>query len=369
MQPESTHRGPHEAEAPRAVGAASAASGPRLVARRAGGGEAVTVVMACRNGRPYLHAALESLRAQTHEAWSLVFVDAGSDDGSADLVSALIPDARVLRMEGVATPGAARNAGVRLARTPFLAFLDADDRALPGRLAEQVALARSSGAPLVYGDCAVVDGEGRRLGGYFSRCTPRRGSVFSHLLRENFVPLSSILVDRAFFEASGGFRDDLLVAGDYAWLLRAARMAPFDFVDHPVVEYRVRPGALSADFRRAYGENLRVLKELGEDLGSVDGEPADIDFARSLVAWRWSLREALVGPAAWPAAASLALAAVRAAGSSGRAVRGAAATLRQALRGLPLRLRMRRARRDGGTVGRTGTGRRPAAGPVASRRS
>ncbi|MHB1193151.1 MAG: glycosyltransferase family 2 protein [Longimicrobiales bacterium] len=301
----------------------------------------VTVVMACRNGLPFLREALDGLVAQTLTAWELILVDGGSTDGSAELAARYGRRVRVLPAPDVPPPGEARNRAVAHARAPLLAFLDADDRWRPDKLERQVALLRSSGAALVFSDCRVVDGNGRALGRYLSRHRPARGAVAASLAAENFVPLSTVLVTRAAFEAAGGFPGGYWAAADYVFALRVARVGPFDYDGEALADYRVHRGSITRDFRRAYQENVEVYRALLEDAPD-EAERGGARRALGVLYWRWALREAVGGGLG--RAAGLAREATRATGVSG-AVGTLVKALASWLRGLPHRLRMERARR------------------------
>jgi glycosyltransferase involved in cell wall biosynthesis len=320
-----------------------ASAGDRRTAPEPPGPPEVSVVMACRNGLPFLEEALDGLAAQTFSAWELLVVDGGSTDGSAELAARYGPRVRVLSAPDAPPPGEARNRAVAHARAPLLAFLDADDRWRPDKLERQVALLRSSGAALVFSDCRVVDGKGRALGRYLSRHRPVRGSVAVRLAEENFVPLSTVLVTREAFEAAGGFPEGYWVADDYLLALRIARLGRFEYDDETLSDYRVHRGTITQDFRRAYHENVQVYRALLGDAHD-EAERGRARRALGVLCWRWALREAAGGGLG--RASSLAREATRATGAP-----GAAGTLLKALaswlRGLPLRLRMARARRGG----------------------
>ena len=87
----------------------------------------VSVVVPTLGTSPYLESAVESALAE-QPAEVIVVVNGGA---RVEVEGALV----VTREE----PGrsAARNEGVTQARTPYVAFLDDDDEALPGRLARQ----------------------------------------------------------------------------------------------------------------------------------------------------------------------------------------------------------------------------------------
>jgi glycosyltransferase involved in cell wall biosynthesis len=278
---------------------------------------------------------------QTFTAWELLVVDGGSTDGSVELALSYGPRVRVVSAPDAPPAGAARNRGAAEARAPLLAFLDADDCWRADKLERQVALLRAKGAALVYSDCRVVDGEGRVLGLYLSRHRPARGEVSRRLWAENFVPLLTVVVTREAFDRAGGFPEGYRTAEDYLFALRVARFGVFEYDEEALADYRVHPGNITRDFRRAYEQNVRVYESLFADAAD-DAERGRSREALGVLYWRWALRETAGGALrqAW----SLAREALRSTGASG-APRTLGRALASWLRGLPLRLRMERARR------------------------
>lgn len=307
----------------------------------------VQVVMPCRDGLPHLREALDSLCAQSYTNWALTFVDCGSSDGSAQVVESVFgSEAHMLTAPG-ASAGEGRNLALGSAAagdTPLVAFLDADDCWHPNKLERQVQLLTSGEAGLVYSDCRVIDEQGRGLGSLFQTRRPRRGWCLPHLLDGNFVPLSSILMRRDLVERAGGFPAGFRVAQDYLLLLRAARLATFDFHAEALADYRVRPGSLNADFWASYDENVRVLQRLIDEADS-EASAKPIRRAQRRVLWRWWLR-GLVDPARGPLWGEPAREAMRRAdGAMGvGAAHDLAAVVCGGLRGAHVRWRMMRKR-------------------------
>jgi glycosyltransferase involved in cell wall biosynthesis len=88
------------------------------------------VVIPCYNRAHTLEAAVDSVLAQATPPARVVLVDDGSSDATADLLLAL--ERRHATVCAVTLPrnagaSAARNAGLALARAPWVAFLDSDD--------------------------------------------------------------------------------------------------------------------------------------------------------------------------------------------------------------------------------------------------
>jgi glycosyltransferase involved in cell wall biosynthesis len=104
----------------------------------------ISVLMPVRDAADWLVEAVESVRAQSTASWELVCVDDGSRDASARMLDDLAQ--RDARIRVLATRAGARgivaalNAGLAVARGRAVARMDADDVALPGRFAEQLAL-------------------------------------------------------------------------------------------------------------------------------------------------------------------------------------------------------------------------------------
>jgi glycosyltransferase involved in cell wall biosynthesis len=99
----------------------------------------VTVVVASYNGEKFLRETLESLFAQDFDSFEAVFVDDGSEDGTAEIASSF--PVRYVRQENQGLP-AARNAGLALARGDLIAFLDDDDLLPPTKLSVQAGYLR-----------------------------------------------------------------------------------------------------------------------------------------------------------------------------------------------------------------------------------
>lgn len=104
----------------------------------------VTVLLPVYNGERYLREAVESILTQTLGLFELLIVDDGSMDGTEAICRSFTdPRVRVHRYEENAGVIFALNTGIDLITTKYVARMDADDVALPSRLARQVAFLES----------------------------------------------------------------------------------------------------------------------------------------------------------------------------------------------------------------------------------
>jgi GT2 family glycosyltransferase len=97
-----------------------------------------SVVVVAYNSRAYLAACLASIERELGPQDELIVVDNGSTDGSADLVAACCPQARLIRGANIGYTGG-NNQGALSARGEFLVFLNPDTTLAPGALAALLA--------------------------------------------------------------------------------------------------------------------------------------------------------------------------------------------------------------------------------------
>lgn len=85
-----------------------------------------TVVIPNLNGMKYLKDCLDSLRRQTRTDFSVILIDNGSTDGSADYVAQNYPGVRVERFSENRGFCGAVNAGIRMSSTRYVILLNND---------------------------------------------------------------------------------------------------------------------------------------------------------------------------------------------------------------------------------------------------
>lgn len=160
----------------------------------------ISVVIPLYNKAAYVEEAVSSVLLQTYPAYEIIVVDDGSTDDGALLVEAIQSPLIKLIRQANAGVSAARNAGIAAAQGDYIAFLDADDRYLPGFLAAIMALA------VDYSQAALLGTGHRRFwadGKTFvqprHRSVVRRGMVldfYTAWARSSFLFTSSLAVKR-----------------------------------------------------------------------------------------------------------------------------------------------------------------------------
>lgn len=241
----------------------------------------VSVIVPLYNLRDFVTDAIDSVLAQTipTDAVEIIVIDDGSTDGGGELVRRYASPVHYHHQNNRGL-SAARNAGVRTARAPFLMFLDADDRILPEKLEAQLAGFRAHpDTDLVYTGWRYIDESGHPL--------PQRGwsreqgNVLEHLVLGNLIHPHAALVRRELVEHAGGFDETLTSVEDWDLWLRISRAgARWRCIDRPLAEYRIRAGAMHDNPQRMLDNRLRVLEKFFAD-ESAHALPSPITARRA----------------------------------------------------------------------------------------
>lgn len=198
----------------------------------------VSTIIPAFNAAPTIRRAVDSVLAQTAPPDQIVVCDDGSTDGTAAILAEYGSRVEVIRQPNRGR-GAARNACLARATGEFIALLDADDWWKPTRIARQLDAAEADPeAGLYYANAHIVNAAGqiyRAMNGEWH--VGHSGWVFGLLVRQNFVPTSTVLVRSVVARAAGPFEEKLPRSQDLEWLLRIAAIAPFRYLNEVLACY------------------------------------------------------------------------------------------------------------------------------------
>jgi len=224
----------------------------------------ISVVIPTYNCGRFLGEAIASVLDQTHPVDEILVVDDGSSDNTRDVAAGFGDRVRYLYQENRG-PAAARNHGIREAKSEWIAILDADDFWKPEKIDLQVReVARDPKAVLIYTSfCQFFPDGTERI---ITATDPNR--LWPRLRYENCVSGgSNVLVRRDVLVAENGFDETVRGVEDWDCWARLAKRYRFAAVSTPVTMVRIRPESLSYNHFKLAGETRKILdKTLVSDL-------------------------------------------------------------------------------------------------------
>jgi glycosyltransferase involved in cell wall biosynthesis len=191
----------------------------------------LSVVIPTLNEEKYLPLLLGSLDGQTYRDFEIIVADAGSRDSTCDLAA----KAGCRIVEG-GLPGRGRNNGAVAARGEWLLFLDADVILPPHFL--QAVTEEILRKGLEVATCAVEPISGKRvdkvlhgIANVYFRATQ---SFWPH------APGFCIYVKKSVHQSINGFDEDITLAEDHDYVLRASKIARFAYIKKVKIPVSIR---------------------------------------------------------------------------------------------------------------------------------
>lgn len=229
----------------------------------------VSIVTPSFNHARFLEQTMHSVLEQDYPNIEYIVIDGGSQDGSRDLIEAYAPQLAYWQSEPDGGQTDAINQGFARATGEIMAWLNSDDYLLPGAVSRAVAaLQAEPELGMVYGDCLLVNAEGKTIKRFPAAQTDyarlRRGYVH--------IPQQSSFWRASLWEVVGPLDPSFYFAMDYDLWTRLARLAPLKYLPgEPWAAFRLHGDAKSlAQDDRCWPEMLRVhYRDGGKKLAAL----------------------------------------------------------------------------------------------------
>ena len=199
----------------------------------------VSVLMTIYNADPYLKEAIDSILTQKFSDWELIAVDDGSTDQSTEILSTYDdPRVRVFTLpENTGRTPALRYAFEQV-RGEYIAVLDADDVALPGRLARQVEFLDNHDEVVIVGSWVQIIDETSRITSTLELPTNSE-EIHDCLGWATPMAHSSVMYRSAVASKVGGYPEEFAYAQDLALMQALAKNGRLANIDDFLCQWRV----------------------------------------------------------------------------------------------------------------------------------
>jgi Glycosyl transferase family 2 len=241
----------------------------------------VSVVMAVFNGERFLREAMDSILQQSFRDLEFIVIDDGSTDQSGAILDSYQrndPRVRVIHQENKKLVESL-NRGCALATGKYIARMDADDVAVPDRLAWQIEFLEAHPEVAVLGGAVqFIDHSGKRLGIAPRPVHPR--DVKRGLLDSSVVWHPSAVIRASALAETGGYRNAVVDAEDYDLWLRMADRFELANLAAVVLHYRIHPGQGSVS--RCKKQALACAAARAAAQIRRKGEPDPLNFVKEI---------------------------------------------------------------------------------------
>ena len=246
----------------------------------------VSVIIPVYNCADYVAEAIESALAQDWPHKEVLVVNDGSTDNCLAILQGFGDRIRLIDQKN-AGPPAARNQGLAAARGAYIAFLDADDVWLQGKLSAQVRhMQAHHEVHTVFTDWHVwaPDTSGRFVRPPELEChsvtdqvdKANSGWLYHRLLLDCALLTTTVMLRASMVQRIGGFDLSLWNGDDYDYWLRASREGKITKLQSVGAFYRCVPGSVSRKPNTAnYGHKVLAQALSRWGLTGPDGPAVD----------------------------------------------------------------------------------------------
>jgi len=217
----------------------------------------VSVIIPCYNAEKFLRSTLESILNQTILCREIIAVNDGSTDGTLELLRSYKDKIKIITIKN-SGPAVARNVGIKVATSKYIAFCDSDDIWLPNKIEKQFV---HFGNPFIF--CAREnfsdEGEPSLL---YQHPTENMLLEKTGILLNNFVTTSGVLVLKNVLKKVGLFDERFRCSEDWHLWIRIRRLYDFTYIKDPLVKYNVRFYSISRDYIELYYQTKQVIEDI-----------------------------------------------------------------------------------------------------------
>lgn len=203
----------------------------------------VSITTTVYNNRKYIASAIESVLSQTYPDIEYIVKDAGSTDGTIDIIKKYV--SRISKFVSEKDKGIydGWNQAIRLTTGDIIGNLNSDDfYADKDVIKKVVEKMEETGADVCWGDLVYVDQNNTDKVVRYWKSSPYRAGLFQ---RGWMPPHPTFFVRRQIYEKYGLFTDKLKISADYELMLRFLEKYKVKSCYIPEVLVKMRQGGES----------------------------------------------------------------------------------------------------------------------------
>ena len=211
----------------------------------------IAVICPTYNSEKFVQRTIQSVLTQTRAADEFIIVDDGSSDETVSLLNKIKneysgPTTITIIQGKHKGPGAARNQGILVSKSNWVAFIDSDDTWYEQKLEKAaITIAQKPEFNIFCHSEAYLTFSGKNLTLKYAKHYKPDADFQKLLYQVNLFSTSATICSRKLFDIAGFFDENLSSAQDYdLWLKFAPYLKPV-FIDEVLGVYNEREGNIS----------------------------------------------------------------------------------------------------------------------------
>lgn len=230
-----------------------------------------SVMICCYNSEKYISETIDSIIEQTYKNWEIVLVNDGSKDRTKSIVQGYIDSGIPIVYHYQENQGfaSARNKGIELSNSEWIAIIDHDDICLPNRLEIQANhIEKNKNAKLFFSNIIHFSVDNPNIRTHFDRINPSKldlssGSAMNNLLVYGcFIGTQGVVFHKNTAEKIGSFDTSFRYLVDYDFFIRFGQQYTLSASEQVVAKWRIHEGQTTEALRPLhFFESKKLFKK------------------------------------------------------------------------------------------------------------
>jgi len=218
----------------------------------------ISVIIPCYNAEKYIAETLDSIINQTLPCREIIVVNDGSTDSSLNILTSYKDKIKIENISN-SGPAVARNVGIKIATSKYIAFCDADDLWHPNKIECQFSYLLDRRAKFVCTDSFLIGNNIDK----FEPLKPNSNILdFETLFLCNYIYTSSVLVDRDLLNEVGCFSPRFKNMQDWHLWLKISLKEDIHYLFKKLIYYRLHPSGISKNFLVALDYGYKLINDI-----------------------------------------------------------------------------------------------------------
>ncbi|MDR3668315.1 MAG: glycosyltransferase [Ignavibacteriaceae bacterium] len=223
----------------------------------------ITVLITVYNCSNYIKSSITSILNQSYKNYELLIIDDGSEDDIDGIIKSINNDKiRFLRQKHKGR-SAALNYGLNVAKYDWVALMDADDIAVPERLEKEVKLINIKDNDIIFSDSAYFRNKKIK---FLNVINTDKEDLIRKIEFRGHICNSSVLYNRNYILANGGYNENLNHSEDFELWLRLLHKANFIHLNEILIFMRIRDHSLSTKAAEGSIKKVSVFSGINEPM-------------------------------------------------------------------------------------------------------
>ena len=212
----------------------------------------ISVVCPVYNSKNYVKKTIDSIIKQDLKPREILFIDDGSNDGTPQFINEILINKNLeLKWKIFKSthkgPGAARNIGIKNAKSNWISFIDSDDIWKKNKLKKiNEIITLNSEVNFITHNEKYLRKDGSILHLNYNKKYKQNKSLEKQLFQENILSTSAVTCKKSLFLSEGYFDETLMSAQDYELWLKLSKKIKIYFLNDYLGTYVERDGNITS---------------------------------------------------------------------------------------------------------------------------